>query len=208
MITLLLIAAAIIGVVIITFGWGVGLYNMIIMAQQMINNQWSNVKTEYQRRADLLYNLAGAVKSHKEFEQDTFIHIAEARNGNFGKGKDKEMQTLKGLDGFFSKLIATYENYPQLKSSELYAKLMDENKMTENRVNIARTDYNELVRDYNILITTFPNLFVARMFNCKEQVFFEVDDKAYNKAPRLFPEMDGRGKPDDATDIELVEAKN
>jgi LemA protein len=93
---------------------------------------------------------------------------------------------MKGLDGFFSKLIATYENYPQLKSSELYLKLMDENKLTENRVNIARTDFNELVRDYNILVTTFPNAIVARMFNCEEKIFFEVDSEEYNKAPRLF----------------------
>ena len=60
--------------------------------------------------------------------------------------------------------------------------------MSENRVNIARTDYNELVRDYNILIKTFPNLIFANMGNYKEQAFFEVDDKEYNKAPKLFPE--------------------
>lgn len=192
MIGWIIFGAAIIGVIAISFGWAIGLYNMIIMALQMINNQWSNVKTEYQRRADLLYNLAGAVKSHKEFEQDTFIHIAEARNGNFGKGKMEEMKNLKGLDGLFSKLIATYENYPQLKSSELYQSLMDENKMTENRVNIARTDYNELVRDYNILIKTFPNLLIANAFNFKDQVFFEVDDKAYDKAPRLFPDAESK----------------
>jgi len=186
MIGLLIFGAAILGVAIIVFGWAIGLYNMIIMAGQLIKNQWSNVKTEYQRRADLLYNLAGAVKDHKEFEKDTFTHIAEARNGHFGKGMTEEMKNMKGLDGLFSKLIATYENYPQLKSSELYLKLMDENKLTENRVNIARTDFNELVRDYNILITTFPNSIVARMFNCEEKIFFEVDSVEYNKAPRLF----------------------
>jgi len=186
MIGILIVGAAILGVVIIIVGWAIGLYNMIVMAGQLIKNQWSNVKTEYQRRADLLYNLAGAVKDHKEFEKDTFIHVTEARNGHFGKGMTEEMKNMKDLDGFFSKLIATYENYPQLKSSELYLKLMDENKLTENRVNIARTDFNELVRDYNILITTFPNAIVARMFNCEEKVFFEVDSVEYNKAPRLF----------------------
>jgi len=183
-----IILAAVIGLIIITMGWAIGLFNMITIAMQTVNNQWANVKTEYQRRADLLYNLTGAVKNHKEFEKDTYIAIAEARNGNFGKGKSEELKNLKGLDGMFSKLIATYENYPQLKSSELYLKLMSEITMSENRVNIARTDYNELVRDYNILIKTFPNLIFANMGNYKEQAFFEVDDKEYNKAPKLFPE--------------------
>ena len=119
-----IILAAVIGLIIITMGWAIGLFNMITIAMQTVNNQWANVKTEYQRRADLLYNLTGAVKNHKEFEKDTYIAIAEARNGNFGKGKSEELKNLKGLDGMFSKLIATYENYPQLKSSELYLKLM------------------------------------------------------------------------------------
>jgi len=178
------ISAAIIGLVLLICGWLVGVYNMLVIALQTLKNQWSNVKTEYQRRADLFYNLAASVKSYKNFEKDTMVQLAAARTGNFGKNKADEIKTLKGLDKTFAKFLLTYEAYPQLKASELYHDLNDELKMTENRINIARTDYNVLVRDYNILLTTFPNVLVASKFGFNAETFFE-SEAGTEKAPKL-----------------------
>lgn len=181
----LIVAAIIVGLIIILVGWLIGVYNMIIMALQTIRNQWSNVKTEYQRRADLFMNLAEAVKSYKIFEKSTMVELAQARSGNFGKGGLKsEMQKLKGLDKIFHGLYAVSESYPQLKANENYQTLMSEVQMTENRINIARTDYNELVRDYNIFIKTFPNFVVARWWNYNEEPFFEAEAGS-EKAPKM-----------------------
>jgi LemA protein len=182
---LLIIAAVIIGGIVMFAGWLIGVYNMIIMGLQTIKNQWSNVKTEYQRRADLFYNLAEAVKSYKKFEKSTMVELAQARSGNFGKGGLKsEMEKMKGLDKIFHGLYAVSEAYPQLKANESYKTLMDEVKLTENRINIARTDYNELVRDYNILIKTFPNFLVANWWGYKDEPFFENDPES-DKAPKM-----------------------
>lgn len=171
--------------VIITIGWVIGMYNMLVMALQTIKNQWSNIKTEYQRRADLILNLAESVKSYKKFEKSTMVELAAARSGKFGNTTAEEMKKMKGLEGVFGRLIATYENYPDLKSNTVYMSLMDELKMTENRVNIARTDYNELVRDYNILIRAFPGIIFARMFGYADEQFFELDNPADAKSPRI-----------------------
>jgi len=182
--TLLGIGAGILGLILLICGWLVGVYNMLVIALQTIKNQWSNVKAEYQRRADLFYNLAASIKSYKTFENETFVQLAQARNGQFGKNKAEEFKTLKDLDKTFSKFLLTYEAYPQLKASELYHDLNDELKMTENRINIARTDYNVLVRDYNILIKTFPNMLIAAKFGFSIEAFYE-SEVGTEKAPKL-----------------------
>lgn len=185
LIVLLIVLASLFGLGIMFAGWIIGVYNRIVMALQTIRNQWSNVKTEYQRRADLFYNLAEAVKSYKIFEKSTMVELAQARSGNFGKGGLKdEMQKLKGLDKIFHGLYAVAESYPQLKANETYMNLMEEVKNTENRINIARTDYNELVRDYNIFIKTFPNMLIANWWKYTEEPFFE-NEAGTEKAPKM-----------------------
>lgn len=169
-------------------GWLIGLYNTFVTAVQDIKNQWSNVKTEYQRRADLFMNLVESVKAYTKFEKETLTQVIQARSGNFGKTQAEEMKKLKGLDGVFGRLMVVFERYPKLKAGEQYKDLMNEIRITEDRINIARTDYNSLVRDYNVLIKMFPNNKLAQMFGYTESVFFE-NEKGTEKAPKIDMKM-------------------
>lgn len=167
-----------------TLGWGIGAFNKFRIGQQDIKTQWSNIKTEYQRRADLFYNLVQAVKSSKKFEQDTYVGLAAARSGNFGSNKIQEMKKLKGLDSFFNRLMVVMENYPSLKATKQHSKLMEEVRITEDRINIARTDYNEIVGDYNKMATIWPSLLIANMFRFKTEEFFQNEETS-NLAPKI-----------------------
>jgi len=170
--------------VLLSFGWGIGIFNTCKVGQQDIKTQLGNMKTEYQRRADLFYNLVQAVKSHKKFEKETLVEVIQARNANYGKTPKATMKTMSQLDGVFSKLMVLFEKYPELKSNEQHNKLMQEVRITEDRINVARTDYNEIVGDYNKLIVTFPRNIIAHLFRFTEEIFFENEESTTN-APKI-----------------------
>ncbi len=178
-----IIILAVLGVL----GWAIGTYNLFRAEAEDIRNMWSNIKTEYQRRADLILNLAKAVKSHKKFEKETLIAVVQARSGITSKvpqSKKQDIKNLKGLDGALSRLMLVFEQYPDLKSIHQYTALTDELSNTEDRVNIARTDYNEEVRQYNVQVLTFPNNIIAALFNFKKELYFE-SEKGVENAPVL-----------------------
>lgn len=154
-------------------GYFIGSYNTFVVAKQDIDNQWSNVKTEYQRRADLITNVAEVAKGYAKFESETMVKVTQARGGNFGNNLDEEMENMNSMDSAISRLLVTFEQYPQLKTIEQYNKLTEELQRTENRIQIARTDYNALVRSYNILIMKFPRTIIANMYGYKPMKFFE-----------------------------------
>ena len=161
---LLIIGAILILGILVLVGWIIGSYNWFINARQNINSQFSNIKTEYQRRADLFYNLVQSVKSHMKFEKGTLVEVIKMRNVNLGTSKPDVLKKMKGMDSFFSKLIATFEAYPNLKSIQQYNKFSDEVRITEDRINVARTDYNELIREFNVRVKQFPSSIIANMF--------------------------------------------
>lgn len=193
MIEIILLIAAIFLFFILCFsGWGIGSYNTFQVARQDIKTQWSNILAEYQRRADLFYNLVQAVKSSKNFEKDTLVQVAQARGGNFGTGKLAQMAKLKGLDSMFQKLMVVFERYPKLQSVKEHDKLMEETRITEDRINVARTDYNEIVGDYNKLVTTFPKNIIAGMFKFQQELFFQ-NEATTNTAPKMNLDDSGTG---------------
>lgn len=181
---LLVIAAVVLLFCLSTLGWGIGTYNTFRVGQQDIKTQWSNILTEYQRRADLFYNLVQAVKSHKNFEKDTLIQVIQARGGNFGVNKPAQMKKLGDLNQLFQKLMVVFERYPNLQSHKQHDKLMDEVRITEDRINVARTDYNEIVGDYNKLVTTFPKNTIASMFRFNTELFFQ-NEATSTSAPKI-----------------------
>jgi LemA protein len=183
---LLICLAVLILFIIGMVGKGIGVYNIFKIGQQDIKTQWSNILTEYQRRADLFYNLVQAVKSHKNFEKETLIQVIKARNSfnNLPETKGAQMKHLKNLDGLFSRLLVTVEQYPQLQSFQQHNKLMEEIRITEDRVNVARTDYNEIVGDYNKVVTTFPNNIFANMFRVQPEQFFK-NELNTTSAPKI-----------------------
>jgi len=165
-------------------GWLWGSYNLFVTGKQNIKTMWSNIKTEYQRRADMFYNLAETVKGYAKFEKDTMTQVIAMRNGNFGTGKAAELKNMKNLDNFFARLLAVFEAYPKLRAVEEYDRLMVNIRVTEDRVNVARVEYNDVVRDYNLSVNTFPNNLIANKFGFKEEAFFE-NEAGTEKAPKL-----------------------
>jgi LemA protein len=91
---------------------------------------------------------------------------------------------MKGLDGFLNKLMVVVERYPKLKATEEYKQLMHETRITEDRINIARTEYNDTVRDYNLFVVSFPSNILAGMFRFKQEEYFENEPET-DKAPKL-----------------------
>lgn len=181
---IMIILAVFIFVFLISAGWFISNYNWFVSNKKDIESQWSNIKTEYQRRIDLLLNLASAVKSYKKHERETLTQVISMRQGINQGSVGKQMKKMGQFDGLLSKLLMITENYPQLKASEQHNKLMDEVRITEERINVARTGYNEEVREFNVGVKSFPKNIVAGMFNFVEQPFYESEEGS-SKALRL-----------------------
>lgn len=171
-------------------GWAIGIYNGGKTFKQDIKTQLSNIKTEYQRRADLFYNLVQTVKGAAKFEKSTLVGVIAMRRGlEKAVTPGETLKEIKKMDDFFSRLMVTVEAYPQLKSIEAYNNLMTEIRITEDRINIVRTDFNNVVRDYNVLVTTFPSGVIAKMFGFKEEDFY-INETGTEKSPKISLEID------------------
>ena len=182
---ILIIILAVFGASILMFsGWLWGGYNTLVKGGQNIKTMFSNIKTEYQRRADLFYNLVEATKSHAKFEKETLTQVIAMRNGNFGTNQKEAISKMKGLNSLLNKLMVVVERYPELRSTEQYKILMNEVRITEDRINIARTEYNDTVRDYNLYVRSFPSNLLAGLFNFKEETFFE-GESGIDKCPKM-----------------------
>lgn len=179
-----IILASIGALILIVGGWIWGGYNTLVKGMQNIKTMFSNIRTEYQRRADLFYNLVEATKSHARFEKETLTQVIAMRNGNFGGDKQQALKKMQGFGALMSKLMLVVERYPKLRSTEQYQILMKETRITEDRINIARTEYNDTVREYNLYVNSFPSNVIAGMFRFKEEIFFE-GEQGIEKAPKM-----------------------
>lgn len=179
-----LILAIVAFCVFVTAGWLIGLFNTMVTARQDLREMWSNIKTEYQRRADLILNLVETAKGSMKFERDTLREVTQARAGYFGSTKTDEIKNLGKLNTLFANLMGRFEAYPKLGSLKAMETVMEELRTTENRINIARTDYNETVRDYHVLIHSFPATLMAENFGFLDEQFFEEEPGAA-KAPKI-----------------------
>lgn len=137
-------------------------------------------------------NIVEVTKGYSNFEKSTLIQVTEARAsatkitaGDFESiSKTEQINQLNQLDSVFSRLLLTFERYPELKSIEQYNKLFEEIQRTENRIQIARTDYNTLVRSYNILIKRFPKNLLANSFGYGEELFF-INQAGTEVSPKI-----------------------
>jgi LemA protein len=180
---------AVLGVIVllalVVGGMVVGRYNSIVRQNEQINNAWAQVKVVLQRRADLIPNLVETVKGYAAHEKEVFENVAQARSKLAGASTPAEASAANaGLSSALGRLLAIAENYPQLKANENFIRLQDELAGSENRIAVERRAYNEAVRAYNAYIKTFPNNFIAGMFNFKEREYFEADEAA-KEAPKV-----------------------
>ncbi|MBU4210096.1 LemA family protein [Patescibacteria group bacterium] len=179
--TLLIIA----GVLVFGGMWGVSTYNGLIGKSEGIDNQWSQVETQYQRRFDLIPNLVKSAEAVMKQERDVFESIAEARTRYAGAGSVNEKTEAMGqIESSLGRLLVIMENYPELKSDETVQRLMDELAGTENRVSVERKRFNDLVTPYNVEIKQFPKNLIAGMLGFEERSFFEAVEEA-EKAPSV-----------------------
>ena len=174
--------------------WAFSGYNGMVDKQELATTALSNVQAQYQRRTDMMPQLAKIVKAYAKHEKETFEAVTKARNAatqihldadNLTPEKMKEYEMAQNqVTQAFSRLIAVAEAYPELKSSENFKALQVQEEGTENRINEARKKYNESVQEYNQTVRHFPNSILAGMFGFDKMTKFEAATGA-EKAPDL-----------------------
>ena len=154
-------------------------YNSLVALNESVDSKWSQVENNLQRRADLIPNLVATVKGYAAHEEDIMKEIADARSRLVGSGTvaDKAAADAE-LNSALSRLLVVVENYPNLKADANFRHLQDELAGTENRIAVARKDYNDAVQVWNSRVKRFPTVIWARMFGFSDREYFEADDSA------------------------------
>ncbi len=164
----------------------VGTYNGLVTAQTNVEGKFAAIDTQLQRRLDLIPNLVNTVKGYTEYEQSTLQAVTEARAALQNAGSADEQATANDQLGRAVDIWvnAVTEAYPELKANEQFQALTDELAGTENRIAVARKDYNEAVQDYNTTIRQFPKNIFAGIFGFEKMPFFEASADA-QQAPSV-----------------------
>lgn len=159
-----------------------GSYNGLVSLDEDVDGQWANVETQYQRRFDLIPNLVATVKGVAEFEQETLTAVTEARASAFnamqavgeGTGSIADFQQSNMVLGrAMNGLLGYSERYPELKANQNFSDLQAQLEGTENRIAVARKDFNASVKAYNGKVRRFPGSFWAGMFGFEQRDYFE-----------------------------------
>lgn len=164
-------------------------YNQFQSGNEQVKANWSEVLSQYQRRADLIPNLVNVVKGQADFEQGTLQAVVEARAKatslqastelvNDPQAFQKFQQAQKDLSGSLSRLLVVSENYPSLRANQGFIDLQAQLEGTENRIAVARNRYIKAVQDYNVTVHSFPSNLTAMALGYKEKPNFTVDNEA------------------------------
>lgn len=159
-------------------------YNSLVTMDENVNQAWSQVENQYQRRADLIPNLVKTVQGYADFEKSVLTEVTEMRSkvGQIKLSADdladedkfkKFQEAQDQFSGAISRLLVVAENYPQLKANENFLSLQTQLEGTENRIAVERKKFNEAVQDYNTSIRRFPTLITAKIFGFKEKQYFK-----------------------------------
>jgi LemA protein len=169
-------------------------YNSLVKMDEEVKTKWNQVETQYQRRSDLIPNLVSTVKGAAKFEKETLTQVIEARSKasqitidpdkltaeNIGKYQAAQGQITQAL----GRLMVLTENYPELKATQQFSDLSAQLEGTENRIAVARKDFNESVQSYNTKVRSFPNNLTAGLFGFSQKTGFKADAGAQN-APKV-----------------------
>jgi len=178
------VAGAIGIIVLILIFSGIGAYNNLVKLNERVNESWSQVENQYQRRSDLIPNLVNTVKGYANFERGVLTDVTEARARvsqmnvtpqvlNDPQAFQKFEQMQGQLSNALSRLLVTVENYPDLKASENFLQLQAQLEGTENRITVERRRFNQTVQEYNSTIKTFPNSLYASTFGFQAKQYFK-----------------------------------
>ncbi len=182
----------VLGILVVVFFWGCNSYNGLVTADQDVKKVWSNVETNYQRRTDLYSSVIKTIEGSANFEKSTLKEVLEARakatsitvDINDPASLEAYQKAQASLQGSFSRLMAVAEAYPDLKTTKAFQDFQAQIEGTENRINVARQDYNKSVEGYNLKVKRFPNSLFAGMFGYKEKPFYKADAGS-EKAPDI-----------------------
>lgn len=169
-------------------------YNSMVSLDEGVKAKWNQVETQYQRRSDLIPNLVNTVKGAAKFEQSTLTAVTEARAKATQVTVDPDKLTPENIEKFqaaqgqvsqaLGRLMMITENYPQLKATEQFRDVSAELSGTENRIAVARKDFNEAVQTYNTKVRSFPTNLTAGLFGFKQKTGFKAEAGA-EKAPKV-----------------------
>ncbi|CAN5146082.1 LemA family protein [soil metagenome] len=171
----------ILGIVVILLFWGCGQYNGLIGVDQQVKSKWGNVETNYQRRTDLYNTVVKTIQGSANFEKSTLKEVIEARSRATSINVDindsasliRYQQAQANLQSSFSRLMAVAEAYPDLKTTAAFRDFQTQIEGTENRINVARQDYNAAIQDFNLRVKRFPTNIFAGIFGYHERPFFK-----------------------------------
>lgn len=179
----------------VLFFYGISVNNSLVDKEESVKESWSQVETQYQRRADLIPNLVNVVKGAANFEQETLTSVIEARSKatsiqlsadalNDPQAMQRFQDAQGQLSGALSRLMVTVEKYPELKANANFRDLSAQLEGTENRITVARSRFNTTARDYNTSIRRFPASLMASILGFQQKAYFEADKDAA-KAPSV-----------------------
>lgn len=167
----------VLGIVVLTLGYFWSLYNGLVSLKTNIEEAWSQIDVQLKRRADLIPNLVESVKGYAKHEKTVFSDVTKARSAMMGaRSMESKAQASDMLTAALGKLIAIAEAYPQLKANENFVQLQKELSDTEDKVAYSRQYYNNLIRDYNEKIRTFPNTLFNESLGFHEKDYFQASD--------------------------------
>ena len=180
--------------VVIVIMWAVGAYNGMVTLDEGVQGKWADVETQYQRRADLIPNLVSTVKGYATHESETLESVVKARSEASSVKVDPENLTPEklteyqkaqsGVSSALGRLMVIVEKYPDLKANQNFMELQSQLEGTENRINVARRDFNEAAKNYNTVIRSFPKNIFAGMFGFEKKAYFEAE-KGAETAPKV-----------------------
>ena len=197
--TLLLV---VLGILVLLVFMGCGQYNSLVQQDENVKKVWNNVQSQYQRRADLIPNLVNTVKGEANFERGTLNDVINARAratsmqinpDNLTPENIEKFQAAQGqLSGALSRLLVTVEQYPNLRANDAFRNLQTQLEGTENRIAVARNDFNAAVQTYNTQVRKFPTVLFAGIMGFGRREGFTADAGSEN-APKV--DFEGQSAP-------------
>ncbi|MEK9159839.1 MAG: LemA family protein [Patescibacteria group bacterium] len=172
----------VLGVVFMIGAWVMGVYNGLVQEEGNVQANWAQVEVQYQRRSDTVAQLLPTVEATAEFEQDTLTEIVEARSAWAQTADDStatiedQIAATQSFDSAFSRLLVTVEAYPTLTATESFQAFQATLEGNENRIAVARKDFNDAAAQYNITLRTFPTKLIAGFFDFDEYPLLESDE--------------------------------
>lgn len=174
--------------------WSISAYNGMVGMDEGVQGKWADVETQYQRRSDLIPNLVNTVKGYAAHEKETLAAVVHARSEATSVKIDptnmtaeqmaQYQQAQNGVSSALGKLLVVVEKYPDLKANQNFLELQAQLEGTENRITVARRNFNEAAKEYNTAIRRFPKNILAGMFGFEKKAYFEAEQGA-EKAPQV-----------------------